>query len=74
MFGTATVCDQTDHEDRGRETPVGMTHVAIAASTINANRIVYAEGSVNLLLVSGSAATGGWSLSSDADVVNPSLP
>src|SRR5207247_1291386 len=31
-----------------------MTHVAIAANTINANKIVYADGSVNRLLFSGS--------------------
>ena len=34
--------------------PAGMTQVAIAASTISANRIVYADGSVNRLFFSGS--------------------
>jgi hypothetical protein len=33
-----------------------MTHVAIAASTISANRIVYAEGSLNRLFFLGSPA------------------
>src|SRR6476620_6786874 len=33
-----------------------MIQVAIAASTINANRIVYAEGSENRLFFSGSPA------------------
>ena len=31
-----------------------MSQVAIAASTISANRIVYADGSVNRLFFSGS--------------------
>jgi hypothetical protein len=34
--------------------PAGMIHVAIAATTIRANRIVYADGSVNRLFSSGS--------------------
>ena len=52
----------------------GITHVAIAAKTISANRIVYAEGSVNrrfpcepagapgAALIPDSAGTIGWSL------------
>jgi hypothetical protein len=42
--------------------PAGTTQVAIAASTINANKIVYADGSVNRLFVPGSAGRVGWSL------------
>ena len=34
--------------------PAGMIHVAIAATTIRANRIVYAEGRVNRPFGSGS--------------------
>ena len=33
--------------------PAGMIQVAIAASTISANRIVYADGSLNPLFSSG---------------------
>jgi hypothetical protein len=37
-------------------TPAGITQVATAANTINANKIVYADGRVNRLFFSGSAA------------------
>ena len=44
--------------------PAGMIQVAIAATTISANRIVYAEGRVNPDFFGGSAACSLMSVSS----------